>query len=191
MRVIAGLGNPEKNFKGTRHNMGFETVNVLARKLSVYEHKIKFRSHVFETFARDEKIMLVKPQTFMNLSGKALCDILAFYRLTPADLIVVFDDVSLPAGDIRIRKKGGAGGHNGMKSIIECIGTEDFTRVRVGIGLKPPEAPLIDYVLARFTHEETDKIVAGVNMAAEAVLNILADGVDKSMAVYNRRLTNN
>ncbi|MDR0999768.1 MAG: aminoacyl-tRNA hydrolase [Clostridiales bacterium] len=190
MRVIAGLGNPGRNFKGTRHNAGFEAVNALARKLSVYDHKVKFRSHVFETFAYNEKIMLVKPQTFMNLSGEALRYILAFYRLTPEDLIVVFDDVSLPAGDIRIRKKGGTGGHNGMKSIIECIGTEDFTRVRVGIGLKPPEAPLIDYVLARFAPEETDKIMAGINTAAEAVLKILADGVDKSMAVYNKRLTN-
>jgi PTH1 family peptidyl-tRNA hydrolase len=190
MRVIVGLGNPGKNYEGTRHNAGFETVNALARKLSVNDRKLKFRSHVFETFSHNEKIMLVKPQTFMNLSGGPVRDVLAFYRLTPADLIVVFDDVSLPAGDLRIRKKGSAGGHNGMKDIIECIGAEDFIRVRVGIGPKPPEVTLTDYVLARYGREEAGKIAAGCDLAADAALMILACGADKTMATYNKRLSN-
>ncbi|MDR1914248.1 MAG: aminoacyl-tRNA hydrolase [Clostridiales bacterium] len=190
MRVIVGLGNPEKQYKGTRHNTGFEVINKLAGANGISVSKAKFLSRVGEGFLEDERVLLVKPQTFMNNSGNAVRDILGFYKLAPKDVIVIFDDVALPLGDIRIRERGSAGGHNGMKSIIACLGTDEFLRVRVGIGLKPAAITLHDYVLDRFAKEDNEVIERGVTIAGDAVLSILKHGGKHAMNLFNRKTSN-
>jgi len=189
MRLIIGLGNPEKEYKGTRHNTGFEVINKISFDTHIPVKKIKRRSQAGEGFICGERVLLVKPQTYMNASGEAVRDLLAFYKLSAADIIVVFDDTSLPVGHIRVRKQGGAGGHNGIKNIIYHLETDVFPRVRVGIGPKPQGWTLTDYVLSRFTHEEERVITDGVTKAGDAVLVILGQGIDAAMNKYNMTLS--
>ncbi|MCL2352783.1 MAG: aminoacyl-tRNA hydrolase [Firmicutes bacterium] len=188
MTIIAGLGNPEKEYKNTRHNTGFEVVNKLACDHGVPINRAKFRAFAGEGFIGGKKVLLLKPQTYMNLSGECVRDVLAWYRLTPGELVVVYDDCALPVGDVRVRKQGGAGGHNGMKNILYHLGTDEFARVRVGIGEKPERLVLADYVLSQFRKDELDGWIAGVTKAAEAVEDILSQGADFAMNKFNRKL---
>ena len=188
MTIIAGLGNPEKEYKNTRHNTGFEVVNKLAFDHGIPINKAKHRAHVGEGTIAGEKVLFVKPQTYMNLSGECVRDVLAWHKLTPESLIVVYDDCALPVGDVRVRRQGSAGGHNGMKNILWHLETDVFTRVRVGIGEKPERYVLADYVLSTFKKDELEGWISGVTRAAEAVEDILAKGADFAMNKYNKKL---
>ena len=192
MRLIIGLGNPEKDYRNTRHNTGFEVINKLSFDVQIPVNKSKHRSLTGGGFIYGERVMLIKPQTYMNASGEAVRDLVSFYKLSSAtDIIIIYDDASLPVGVIRVRKQGGAGGHNGIKNIIYHLETDAFPRVRVGIGLKPPGWVLTDYVLSRFTKEEESAIQEGIAVACDAVLTILSLGIDKSMNKYNIKLNKN
>ena len=160
MFVIAGLGNPSSRYEGTRHNVGFDVVDMLADKYKIRIKEKKHRALCGSGIIEGQKVLLAKPQTFMNLSGESIGSILNFYKLDPkSGLLIIYDDVSLAPGRIRIRKKGSAGGHNGIKSIISHAGTQEFLRIKVGVGEKPEGWDLADYVLGRFSREER-KLVA-------------------------------
>jgi len=191
MRLIIGLGNPEREYKGTRHNTGFEVINKISFETHIPVTKSRHRSLTGEGYLYGDKVMLVKPQAYMNASGEAVRDLLAFYKLSPDDIIVVYDDTSLPVGHIRVRKQGSAGGHNGIKNIIYHLETDVFPRVRVGIGGKPPDWVLTDYVLSKVTHAEEKDYVEGVVKAGDAVLAILSQGIDAAMNKYNQNLNKN
>jgi PTH1 family peptidyl-tRNA hydrolase len=190
MRLIVGLGNPEKDYKYTKHNTGFEVINKLAFDLKLPLSKSKFRSQIGEGMLFGEKIILAKPQTYMNNSGESIRDLMRYQNLSKENLIIIYDDINLPLGGIRIRKKGSAGGHNGMKNIIYHLETDEFIRVRVGIGLKPPEMILHDYVLSRFKKNEMESFIDGVTRAGDAILSILSEGVDAAMNKYNHNISN-
>jgi len=189
MKIIVGLGNPERDYKGTRHNAGFEVINKLAFDFDIDLYRAKFRAHFGEGRIANQKVLLAKPQTFMNLSGESIREILEFYKVPVSDLIVIYDDVNLPVGDIRVRQNGTAGGHNGIKNIIYQLETTEFDRVRVGIGEKPKDLLLVDYVLSRFHKDEP--ILDGYTKAADAVVTILKDGAAKAMNLYNKKLVTN
>lgn len=188
MRVIVGLGNPEDTYKGTRHNIGFETINKLSFDHQIPVKKYRRRALVGEGVIAHTPVLLAKPQTFMNLSGESVREILQFHKIPPSEMIVLYDDVSLPVGDIRVRERGSAGGHNGMKNIIAQLGTDAFPRVRIGIGQKPDGWDLADYVLSRFAKEEWDAMIKGVTMAGDAVALILSQGMAAAMNQYNKRV---
>ena len=187
MLIIAGLGNPEKNYRNTRHNIGFETLNKFAYDHNLAFNKAKFRSHIAEGMVFGKKILLLKPQTYMNLSGEAVRDALLFYKLEPENLIVIYDDIALDVGEVRIRKQGSAGSHNGMKSIIYQLESDIFTRIRVGIGAKPPGYTLSNYVLSLFAKNETEPMVEGISKATDALEIILKDSVNSAMNKFNKK----
>ena len=189
MTVIVGLGNPGDTYKGTRHNVGFETISKLA-----YDHNIKmrnykrFRAELGEGTIARQRVLLVRPLTYMNLSGEAVRAILQFYKLSPTEIVVIYDDVSLPVGDIRVRERGGSNGQKGMINIIAQLNTEEFTRIRIGVGDKPPGWTLSDYVLSRFLKEEFDDMIKGITSAGDAVEIILKEGVINAMNKFNKRI---
>jgi len=186
MKFIIGLGNPGKDYDGTRHNIGFEAIDKLASDLKIDINRAKFRAHFGEGFlAPGRKVVLVKPQTYMNRSGESVRDILHFYKRTASDIIVVYDDCDIPLGQVRIRERGSAGTHNGMKSIIYQLETDEFIRIRVGIGEKPPRMDLANFVLSRFGKHEIDSAVAGVEKAAEAAICIVRENATAAMNKYN------
>jgi len=187
MRAVVGLGNPEREYRYTRHNVGFETINKLAYDHKIKINKAKHRAHLGQGRVAGVPVLLVKPQTYMNRSGECVRDVLRYFRLTPADLIVIYDDTDLLPGQVRVREKGSAGGHNGMKSVIYQLETDEFLRVRIGIGPKPPGWDLADYVLSRFAPRETDDVVAGITKATDAVEVILKDSVERAMNLFNAR----
>lgn len=184
MFVIAGLGNPGKKYEKTRHNMGFLVIDRLAEKNDIKVNKIKHKSLVGDGFISDRKSLLVKPQTYMNLSGEALREVMDYYNVDIEDLIVIYDDFDIELGSIRIRKKGSAGSHNGMKSIIYQLQSQDFPRIRIGIG-KSGSADWKDFVLGKLGKEEQKLIDDAVEKAADAVMCILEKGIDKAMNEYN------
>ncbi|MDD4238528.1 MAG: aminoacyl-tRNA hydrolase [Desulfotomaculaceae bacterium] len=185
MKVVVGLGNPGRQYAATRHNIGFMVIDRLARELNVAVNKKMCNSLVGQGLIDREKIMLAMPQTFMNLSGQAVGALLNWYKLNPSDLVVVYDDLDLPTGILRIRPSGGSGGHKGMLSIMGVLGTENFTRVRVGIG-RPEVVDMetADYVLSRLDPKEIEE---ALKTAAGAVACIVRDGLEKAMNLYNRR----
>jgi len=187
MLVIAGLGNPEKEYAGTRHNIGFEALNKFVYDHNLSFNKAKFRSHLAEGIVFGQKIMLIKPQTYMNRSGEAIRDALSFYKLGPENLIVIYDDTALELGEVRIRKQGSAGGHNGMKDIIYKLERDDFARIRIGVGAKPPGYVLSAYVLSRFAKNEIDDMIKGVTLATDALEIILKESVNASMNKFNKK----
>jgi PTH1 family peptidyl-tRNA hydrolase len=191
MKLIIGLGNPGSEYKHTRHNVGFETIDKLAYDFKVRLKKRRFRSLYGEVKIAGVQCLLVQPQTYMNLSGEAVRAMLQFYKLPPSEIIVVFDDVSLPVGDVRVRERGSAGGQNGMKSIIENLKTDEFTRVRIGIGAKPDGWDLKDYVLSRFGNGEWEDMINGITQAGDAVQLCVKDGVVAAMNKFNKRVTGN
>lgn len=185
MKIIVGLGNPTAQYHGTRHNIGFSVVSELAEQYNINmdgkKHKAVFGKGVIE----GEKVILAMPQTYMNLSGESVRELTDYYKVAPEDVIVVYDDINLDVGKLRIRKKGSAGGHNGMKNIIKHLGTEAFPRVRVGVGEKPKQMDLADYVLGRFDKSELEDIRRGCTNACKAIAMIIAEDVDAAMNVYN------
>jgi len=183
MYIIAGLGNPGREYENTRHNAGFNVIDYLAYKNDIKVNKIKFKGLCGEGFIGSQKVLLLKPQTFMNLSGESILDAFQFYKVDIGNLIVVYDDVSIPLGRIRIRPSGSDGGHNGMKSIIYLLGRNDFPRVRVGIGA--PEHDMVDHVIGKFSEGEKEIIDEVTKVSAEAVESIIRDGIGTSMNKYN------
>jgi len=188
MYIIAGLGNPSKEYKNTRHNIGFDVIDVLADKYNIDVTTIKHKALVGKGIIEGEKCALVKPQTYMNLSGQSLIDVCQFYKIDPeSELIVIYDDIALDVGAIRVRKNGSAGGHNGMKSIIQQLSTENFMRIRMGVGEKPKDYDLADYVLGHFSGPERKLMDEAAVNACDAVKIILTDSIEKAMTAYNKK----
>ena len=184
--LIVGLGNPGDNYARTRHNAGFRALYCLAGKLGVKLDRAKFRALTVQATWQGQKLLLMKPQTFMNNSGLAVMDAVNFYKLPPERVIVVFDDISLPVGRLRVRADGSAGGHNGIKSIIGCLNSQSFPRVKIGVGQKPhPDYDLADWVLSNFTKDEDAHVARAAEAAAEAALTVLTEGVPAAAAKFN------
>ncbi|MCD7904969.1 MAG: aminoacyl-tRNA hydrolase [Clostridiales bacterium] len=188
MYIIVGLGNPGREYKYTRHNTGFEVIDKLAYDYNINVNKSRFNGICGEGIIEGEKVMLLKPLTYMNLSGNCVGAAVSFYKLPLDKLIVCCDDINLPVGHIRIRKQGSDGGQKGLRSIIERLGSEAFTRVRVGIGEKPVRMDLKDWVLSHFMQEEGEAIVKGITDAGEAVKMILKGDVNGAMGLYNKKI---
>ncbi len=186
VRIIVGLGNPGKQYENTKHNVGFLTIDILAEKLGIRVSRIKHKALVGEGFAGGQKVLLVKPQTYMNLSGESVREVLSFYKADPQDLIVIYDDIDIPLGSLRIRKKGSAGTHNGMRSVIYQIVSDDFPRVRIGIGGER-KGDLADYVISGFQSSERKIAEDAILRAADAVICMLEKGIDVAMGEYNTR----
>jgi len=187
MKLIVGLGNPGPDYAGTRHNVGFEAIRKLSYDHNIEINRAKFRAHFGEGMISRTKVILARPQTFMNLSGESVRDIMSFYKIPQEDLIVIYDDISLAPGDIRVRETGSAGGHNGIKNILYHLETDEFLRIRVGVGAKPPGWDLADYVLSKFRQSETEDMIDGITKATTAVELILADGVKTAMNRFNKK----
>jgi len=185
MYLIVGLGNPEKEYENTRHNMGFNVINKIAKECEVSISQSKFKGLYASHIINGEKVVLLKPQTYMNLSGDSIIEFKNFYKIPNENIIVIYDDIDLEPGKIRIRKKGSAGTHNGMESVIQKLQTEDFIRVRVGIGKPEHKGDLINYVINSISKEEKESLQIGVDKAAEAVLSILKEGIDIAMNKFN------
>ena len=186
MYLIAGLGNPGREYAGTRHNVGYETLDAVAAKYDIKINKSKFRGEYGEGFIEGEKVILVKPLTYMNLSGECIREFLNFYKIDNEKLIVIYDDISLPLGKMRIRPKGSAGGHNGIKNIIYQTGSEVFPRIKIGVGAPEHEDyDLKDYVLGKISKAETEVLVKTAIDAASAVGVIIKNGTDKAMSEFN------
>ena len=185
MKMIAGLGNPGAEYARTKHNVGFMLVDALADRLNAPAWKEDFFSAVTEVRIGGEKVFLVKPLTYMNNSGEAIGPMLSYYKMTADDLTVVHDDMDIPAGTVRIRKKGSSGGHNGIKSIIAHVGGENFARVRIGVGRPPAGWTVINHVLAPFLAEDAPKIREAIGYLLPAVECIVTDGVELAMNRYN------
>ena len=186
MKIIAGLGNPGKEYENTKHNVGFLTIDILAEKYDIKVNKIKFKGLVGEGMIGTEKVILVKPQTYMNLSGQCIREIVAFYKLDMEDLVVIYDDIDLPMGNLRIRKKGSAGTHNGMRSIIYDLQDDGFPRVRVGIGGER-KGDLANYVISGFSGDDRKLSEEAIVKAADAVTCLVEDGIDRAMVDYNTK----
>ena len=185
MKIIAGLGNPGAQYAMTRHNVGFMLVDTLAKAWNITTWHEDFEALLAETRLGAEKVLLVKPQTYMNDSGRALGPLLAWYKLAPENLIVAHDDMDLPVGKIRLRKKGSSGGHNGIKSLLAHVGSENFARVRIGIGRPLPHWSVVDHVLAPFTEEGAQKIQEALQYLVPAVECMVEKNIDLAMNRYN------
>ena len=184
--VIAGLGNPGSEYENTRHNAGFITIDILAEKTGLRVNRQKHRALVGTGIIAGHKVMLVKPQTYMNLSGESIRQVLDYYKVPVERLVVIYDDIDLPAGDIRIRKKGSAGTHNGMKSIVSKIGSGDFPRIRIGIG-DNRKGNLAEYVIGNMSKEEERNLKPVFEKCADAAVSIVRDGTDIAMNRYNTK----
>ena len=188
MYIIAGLGNPGKQYAQTRHNVGFDTIDILADKYNISVDTKKHKALCGKGMIEGQKVVLAKPQTFMNLSGESVRELVDFYKINPEEeLIVIYDDISLEPGQLRIRPKGSAGGHNGIKNIIAHLGTQVFKRVKVGVGEKPSRMDLADYVLGHFSKEEQATMADAVKEAADAVCEIVNVGIAQAMNDHNRK----
>lgn len=184
--LVVGLGNPGKKYEGTRHNAGFMAADALAEKLRIRVERVKFHALIGDGICGEQRILLAKPQTYMNLSGQAVDEILTFYKLPPERLLVMCDDISLEPGQLRIRRKGSHGGQNGMRNIIDMVETSDFCRIKLGVGKKPhPDYDLADWVLSHFTQNELKEMQQSAKNAAQAVELIVNGGIDKAMNLYN------
>lgn len=190
MFIIAGLGNPKKEYDNTRHNIGFETIDVLADKYHISVMDIKNKAMTGKGIINGQKVILAKPLTFMNLSGESIRPLADYYKIdVETELIILSDDISLPPGQIRIRKRGSAGGHNGLKNIIQHLGSEDFQRIRIGVGEKPKGYDLADYVLGHFSKEERPLMQEGIEKAICAIELMLTGNTDQAMNEFNRKVS--
>lgn len=188
MYIIAGLGNPDRQYQNTRHNIGFDVIDVIADKYDIAVGEKKHKAIIGKGYIAGQKVVLVKPQTYMNLSGESIRSVIDFYKVDEkSELIVISDDISLDVGRIRIRKKGSAGGHNGLKNIIQHLGHDEFIRVRMGVGEKPQGYDLADYVLDHFTPEEREVMDAGAKSAAAAIEVMITQGPEAAMNLYNKK----
>lgn len=184
--LIVGLGNPDANYTHTRHNIGFRTVDHLAAQLGVKIDRAKFRGLTAQATLDGQKLILLKPLTYMNNSGLAVMDAARFYKVPPERVLVIFDDISLPVGRLRVRADGSAGGHNGIKSVIGCLNSQSFPRVKVGVGAKPhPDYDLAAWVLSDFTKDEEKILVKTIPAAAEAAALLVREGVPGAAAKFN------
>ena len=189
MFIIAGLGNPTLQYEGTRHNVGFDVIDTLAERYNISVDTRKSRALIGKGMIEGHKVILVKPQTYMNLSGESIRSLVDYYKVDEeSELIVIYDDVSLGVGQLRIRKKGSAGGHNGIKSILSELGTDVFLRIKVGVGEKPRKYDLADYVLGHFSIEEKEQMKEGYQKAADAVSMLLNGETEAAMNQYNRKV---
>ncbi len=189
MFIIAGLGNPSGKYEGTRHNVGFDVIDRIAEKYNISVDTKKHLALTGKGIIEGRKVILIKPQTFMNLSGESIRSAVDFYKADPSqELIVIYDDVNLAPGQLRIREKGSAGGHNGIKNIIAHLGTQVFPRIRVGVGEKPAGYDLADYVLGHFSRAEKEKMEEGYDRAADAARMILSGDIGGAMSTYNRKI---
>lgn len=188
MFLIVGLGNPGRQYEATRHNVGFDTIDYLIEKHRIPQGGVKFNAMYGKGIIGGEKVILVKPLSFMNLSGGPVRDMVNYFKVDPeTELVIIHDDIDLDPGQLRIRKQGSAGGHNGIKDIIRQLGTEKFLRVKVGVGAKPKGWDLADHVLGRFSTEERKNVDEAIEKAGDAVEKILSQGADAAMNEYNRK----
>ena len=186
MYLIVGLGNPENEYANTRHNMGFDTINKLAKQYGIEMNKHKFKGIYGTGMIENEKVILLKPQTYMNLSGESVIEAIQFYKINLEDIIVIYDDMDVEPGKIKIRKKGGPGSHNGMKSVVQNLNSEEFTRIRVGIGTPEYKNDRIQYVIGKISSEEDkEKLNVGTDNAKDAVIEMIKNGVDSAMNKFN------
>lgn len=189
MVIVVGLGNPTRKYEHTRHNVGFDVIDFLAEQYNISMSAAKFKGICGVGMIEGIKVLLLKPQTFMNLSGNCVGEAVDFYKPDMAtELIVVYDDIDLAPGNLRIRKKGSAGGHNGMKDIIAHLGTQEFLRVRVGVGAKPEGWDLADHVLSRFSGDERELVEEAIRSGADAVKMMVQGQVDAAMNQYNKKV---
>lgn len=184
--LVVGLGNPGKEYENTRHNVGFLTIDELAERQHIPVQRLKHRALTNSTSLGEQKVLLMKPVTYMNLSGESVSDAARFYQIPPARILIISDDTELPLGRLRVRRKGSAGGHNGLKSLIAHLGTDEFPRVKIGVGGKPhPDYDMADWVLGRFPPADQKTLRQAIENAADAVCLLLCEGVDAAMARYN------
>ena len=185
MYLIVGQGNPESDYSGTRHNMGFDVINKLAKECEIEVSRTNFKALYGKGVIAEEKVILLKPQTFMNLSGESVLECKNFYKLENEKIIVISDDIDLLPGQIRIRKQGGPGTHNGLKSVVHCLNAENFIRVRVGIGMPDDGTDLVEHVIGFIPEEERKFLEEGIDKAKDAVMEIVKKGLDKAINMYN------
>lgn len=188
MHIIVGLGNPTREYTGTRHNIGFDAVQRIADDYNISLDMKKHKSLCGKGIIEVEKVILAQPQTYMNLSGEAVRELKDFYKVKNDDIIIIYDDISLDVGQLRIRKKGSAGGHNGIKSIISHLNSEEFPRIKIGVGDKPKGWDLADYVLGRFSDEENTVIREVLKRTSDACTCMITQGMDASMNQFNKRV---
>ena len=185
--IVAGLGNPGKQYEGTRHNAGFMALEALAERLGVPVTRVRFKSYCGEAVIGEKRALLLMPQTFMNLSGEAVCEAMRFYKLPPEKVLIMLDDITQPVGALRLRRKGSDGGQRGMRSIITLSGSEQFPRIKIGVGAKPhPDYDLKDWVLSKFTGEDAVKMRDAAYLAADAACLIAQDRMDEAMNRFSR-----
>lgn len=188
MFIIAGLGNPTKEYEGTRHNVGFDVIDRLSEKYNIDVETKKHRALIGKGMIAGEKVILVKPQTYMNLSGESIRSLVDYYKIDPEEeLLVIYDDISLGTGQLRIRAKGSAGGHNGIKNIIAHLGSQVFPRIKIGVGEKPRGYDLADYVLGHFSKAEREQMEEGYSCAVRAAEMIVSGGIAEAMNEFNRK----
>ena len=188
MFLVVGLGNPGQKYDKTRHNIGFDVIDAIGEKYNIDINEKKSKGLCGSGYVEGQKVILVKPQTFMNLSGDCVALLMNFYKLDPeTELIVIFDDISLDPGNIRIRKKGSAGGHNGIKDIIAKTGSDRFSRIKIGVGAKPADWDLADHVLSRFSKEDRVSVEDAIDEAVDALALMVQDRTDEAMNLYNRK----
>ena len=187
MYLIVGLGNPTKTYEGTRHNVGFDMIDVLGNKFGIDVTTKKHKALIGKGIIEGMRVILAKPQTYMNLSGEAVREIIDFYKIEPENIIVIYDDISLDVGRLRIRKKGSAGGHNGIKSIIQHLGGDVFPRIKMGVGEKPKGYDLADYVLGHFKKEERIIMDDSIVTASKAIELMVIDEIGEAMNLYNKK----
>ena len=183
--LIVGLGNPGKDYAKTRHNCGFRVIDLLAQELGCKIDKAKFQGLYGQVVHNGRKLFLLKPQTYMNLSGASVLQLSAYFSIPPQRIIVIFDDITLNVGRLRVRPDGSAGGHNGIKNIIAHLGSENFRRIKIGVGAKPNGWDLADFVLSRFTPSERKSIDEAIDKSVEAIATIISDSFEKAMNLYN------
>lgn len=188
MHIIVGLGNPGREYVGTRHNVGFDVISRLSEDYNIPLDFKKHKALCGRGRIEGQRVLLAQPQTFMNASGESIRELMDYYKVSTENIIIVYDDISLDVGQLRVRPKGSAGGHNGIKSIIQHMGTQEFPRVRVGVGDKPRGWDLVDYVLSRFPASEEPTMQEAFERAAAACKVILLDGVEEAMNQFNRKI---
>ena len=187
MKLIVGLGNPTREYQATRHNIGFDAITRMCDDYRIRLDSKEHKAICGKGYIGGEKVILAQPQTYMNLSGESVKELADYYKLTNEDVIVICDDINLDVGQLRVRRKGSAGGHNGIKNIIAQLGTEEFIRIRVGVGAKPEKWDRADYVLGRFPKEEEPVIREALEKVSRACECIITDGIDAAMNLYNRK----
>jgi peptidyl-tRNA hydrolase, PTH1 family len=185
--LIVGLGNPGRDYKKSRHNLGFMTLDKLAERLDVRFTRVQNKTLVTDARYAERRLVLAKPQTYMNLSGQAVGSLVRFYKIPIEQFMVVYDDIDLPTGSLRMRPGGGSGGHRGLKSIIQGLGSEEFPRLRLGVGRPPGRLDPANYVLQNFDRTDGDLIVEVLNLASDAILEFIKEGIQQAMTRYNRR----